>query len=714
MTPTREDLELYVMGAYDGDAGELERAIAADRGAADTVAREAELELLLREAAAAATFCPGCRDLVADGARCDACGAAARPGGYVVERVLVSNAHGRMYAARDADGKRVALKELAFVQSPSAAAIAAFEREAVLLRALDHPRIPRFCASFEEGTGVHVRYYLAQELVDGTPLDARLADHFYAEPEIADIARQVLEVLVYLQGLSPIVVHRDIKPANLLMRAGAAGRPPYDPGAGRSDAFGAAGGQIAVVDFGAAYVHGTTAGSTTIGTFGYMPIEQLAGQVDATTDTYALGATLLHLLTRREPWRFLQGTANLDGVDPSGRSPSGSPWPHREADAAAKGRWHSENVSPPMRAFLHKLVAAEPRDRFPSAAAALAALDDVVAGKAIVPVAAPAPKVKPARRMRLASYAAIAAAALALVGLGAGGYALLSRGGGWWRDHDSSMTNVVHVEPGRPALARSERLMRLHAEACSCRDLPCIESVARDVERYAASPERTDGPLLEGIGKCLAAAGDEVKAKMLAPPPPPPPQQQLPSGERTDLDVKDAPLHDVLRTLAERCKLGLVVPDFVDAKVTLRLKAVPCDQAFEVVLEANGLWYAYEPDGKLVRVGPRRDVLARREVTARRRAIAHDEPLPEGGAVDLDFKDAPLRDLAALLAASGGVNIVVPPHIDGKVTVRMKAVPWRVAFETTLASLGLGYRYRPNGKIVRVATRGELDDSSRP
>ncbi|CAN5784627.1 hypothetical protein BH11MYX2_BH11MYX2_31820 [soil metagenome] len=324
---SRDDLALYTMGAYDGDAAALEARVTDDESARAMLAEEAELELLLRDAAAAGTFCMNCDDLIADTyepVRCSSCGAAVEPGGYTIERVLVANAHGRMYIARDADGTRVALKELAFVQSPSADSIAAFEREAKFLRALAHPAIPRFRAAFEEGAGAHTRYYLAQELVEGTQLDARLEDHFYSETEIIDIARQVLTVLVYLQSLSPMVIHRDIKPANLLRRAD---------------------GSVAVVDFGAAHVQGTTAGSTSIGTFGYMPLEQLAGLVDATTDGYALGASLVHLLTRREPWRILTPTT-LGPV----------------------------NVSPALNAFLQKLVSPEPKDRCANAAAALDAL----------------------------------------------------------------------------------------------------------------------------------------------------------------------------------------------------------------------------------------------------------------------------------------------------------------------------------------------------
>jgi hypothetical protein len=355
MTMTRDDVDLYVMGQYDGDVAALERAIAGDPDLAEAVAEASRLELLLRDAGAEATFCIGCHDLVR-GERCDACGAAVRPGGYQIERMLVANAHGRMYVARDVDGKQVALKELAFVHVPSAEALAAFERESKLLRALAHPSIPRFVASFEEGTGVHLRYYLAQELVEGTPLD-RLEGQWYSEAEVVRIGAQVLASLVYLQGLSPMVVHRDVKPANLLRRAD---------------------GTIALVDFGAAHVQGTTAGSTTIGTFGYMPVEQLAGEVDATTDVYALGMSLVHLLTRQEPWRIAQSRTTI-------------------------------NASAPMRELLDRMTAPSPRDRFPSAEAALEALEALGTPRAS----------RPQRRRWRVRRAALAAAVM--VALGASG-----------------------------------------------------------------------------------------------------------------------------------------------------------------------------------------------------------------------------------------------------------------------------------------------------
>lgn len=600
MTPTRDELEHYVIGAYDGDVDALEAAIAGDPAARAIVADEAAFEMVLRDAAAAATFCAGCDDIVA-GERCDACGAAVSPGGYTVERVLVSNAHGRMYVAHDVDGTQVALKELAFVQSPGAETVAAFEREAKFLRALEHPGIPRFRAAFEDGTGVHTRYYLAQELVAGQSLADRLADHWYAEAEILDIARQVLVVLVYLQSVSPMVFHRDIKPANLIRRAD---------------------GTIAVVDFGAAHVQGTTVGSTTIGTFGYMPVEQMAGIVDATTDGYALGATLLHLLTRTEPWRLLQG-AVLGPV----------------------------NVSAPVRAFLHKLTAPEPRDRFPNAAAALAALERIERGETKMDFVETK---QPPWYVRHA-IAAIAIGAIASASIGIAAYAA-------FRD--------------------------------------AVEG-PRDVEAPRAVPG------VPGVDPALAPApvARPEGPRMKRPAPP-----KVPAGKPINLDFKKQKLADVLRLVGEACELNIVLPDDIDATLTERLSEVPCDQAFEVLLESHGLWYDYNPEARLVRIAARKQLdMEAEDAIVREQNGAADDALPSGTTVNLDFKNVPLRDLIQMLVDAGKVNVVIPDDISGAVTIRAKDVMWDQALQAVLAAKGLWYRYRDNGRVLRIAPRKQLD-----
>lgn len=385
------DLESYVVGLHDAiDVAAIEAHLAACDDCLAGAAREARLDVALRAAGGELVACPGChRALSAD--RCDACGAARRAGDFTIREVLVHNGHGRLYRAFGPDGCPVALKELAFVKPPTPDVVAAFEREAAYLGTLDHPAIPRFVASFGEGEGVHRRLYLAQEFVAGESLETALRTHRFSEAEVIDVARRVLEILVYLQGLSPMVLHRDLKPANLVRRAD---------------------GSIALVDFGAAHTVGETVGSTVIGTFGYMPVEQLGGIVDATTDLYALGATLLHLLTRTEPWRLFE---------------------RRRVDAS--------NVSPGLRRFLDRLTAHDPADRFPSAADALRALDH--------------PPRAVSRWRRAPRPWLGAAAAVSVLAAGAGTFSLVRRSS---RDDPARPVPVAIAPPApaRPAWARPE------------------------------------------------------------------------------------------------------------------------------------------------------------------------------------------------------------------------------------------------------------------
>lgn len=253
------------------------------------------------------------------------------PGGFLVRRLLSRSAHGRLYVAEAPDGTLVALKELVFSLVPEVRQLEAFEREARLLREVSHPHIPRFVASFQEGRGVGLRLYLAQELIQGTSLRELLRERCLREEEALEVARQVLDVLCYLHELSPRIVHRDVKPANLVRRED---------------------GKTFLVDFGAARdLFGSgTAGATMVGTFGYMPPEQLGGTLDATCDLYALGASLLHLLSGKHPEELLAPDLSLNV----------------EAHAV---------LSPKMTRFLRKLVARDPAKRFRSARDARLALE---------------------------------------------------------------------------------------------------------------------------------------------------------------------------------------------------------------------------------------------------------------------------------------------------------------------------------------------------
>src|SRR5207248_4117852 len=181
------------------------------------------------------------------------------------------------------------------------------------------------------------------DLVEGEPLSSRIG---IDESEARVVARQLLNILRYLHERG--IVHRDIKPANVLRRPD---------------------GTLALVDFGAARaVEGVTHGATLVGTFGYMPPEQLGGTVDATADLYALGATLVHLVGRKAPEDILGPDLEL--------------------------RLDHLNVSRGFRAFLGRLTARKRSSRPASAIEALLALD------------APPPRARPVRTRFLIPAAA--------------------------------------------------------------------------------------------------------------------------------------------------------------------------------------------------------------------------------------------------------------------------------------------------------------------
>ncbi len=204
--------------------------------------------------------------------------------GYNVERELGSGGMGTTYAAKRAsDGMLVAVKTLDLSKAEDWKSVELFEREAEVLRSIDLPGVPSYIDSFTIGDS---GYALVQELAEGTPMDRLTASGARSVEEAIECAKQVLAILIGLQKMRPPIVHRDIKPANLVM----------------SDD-----GVIRLVDFGAvkaAWDEAVGGGSTVVGTFGYMAPEQFRGAASLATDLYGLGATVLHLLSARDPSEF--------------------------------------------------------------------------------------------------------------------------------------------------------------------------------------------------------------------------------------------------------------------------------------------------------------------------------------------------------------------------------------------------------------------------
>jgi eukaryotic-like serine/threonine-protein kinase len=204
---------------------------------------------------------------------------------YSVLRKLGRGGMSAVYQARDLRfpniTRLVAVKELLHSsQDPSMleAVLASFEREANLLATLTHPAIPRIYDYFTIGE----RSFLVMEYITGRDLEAILEDASEGLPleKVVGWGIELCDVLNYLHLHSPPIIFRDMKPSNVMIDEN---------------------GILRLVDFGIAKLFAPNHKGTMIGTEGYSPPEQYRGEAGPLSDVYALGATLHHLLTRRDP-----------------------------------------------------------------------------------------------------------------------------------------------------------------------------------------------------------------------------------------------------------------------------------------------------------------------------------------------------------------------------------------------------------------------------
>ncbi|MEA5626223.1 FHA domain-containing serine/threonine-protein kinase [Nostoc sp. UHCC 0251] len=205
---------------------------------------------------------------------------------YQVLRTLGQGGMGTTYLAWDAAGQVAGMPQLLVLKEMNADMVRIakaqelFEREAYTLKSLNHAGIPKYYDFFVEGG----KKYLAMELIHGQDLEKRISTNGPVTPNQAIAWMiQTCDILEYLHSQEPPLIHRDIKPANLMVRSSL--------------------NHIVVLDFGAVKEIGTMPG-TRIGAEGYCAPEQERGQPLTQSDLYAIGPTLIFLLTGENPFKY--------------------------------------------------------------------------------------------------------------------------------------------------------------------------------------------------------------------------------------------------------------------------------------------------------------------------------------------------------------------------------------------------------------------------
>jgi outer membrane protein assembly factor BamB/tRNA A-37 threonylcarbamoyl transferase component Bud32 len=205
---------------------------------------------------------------------------------YLIQEVIGVGGMGSVYRARDLHFpnvvKLVAVKEM-INQAPDPLVrqtiVQNFEREANILATLSHPAIPRIYDYFT----LDNRSYLVLEFINGKDMEVILSQTEGPIPEEQALgwAIELCDVLNFLHAHKPDpIVFRDMKPSNVMINQH---------------------NHIILVDFGIAKPFQTGQKGTMIGTEGYSPPEQYRGEASTSADIYALGATLHHILSRRDP-----------------------------------------------------------------------------------------------------------------------------------------------------------------------------------------------------------------------------------------------------------------------------------------------------------------------------------------------------------------------------------------------------------------------------
>ncbi|MEH2145390.1 serine/threonine protein kinase [Nostoc sp.] len=277
---------------------------------------------------------------------CNSCGAPLELlDRYVPLLPLGSGGFAQIYTVWDEKTQTEKVLKVLVEDSPKALEL--FTQEAAVLSSLQHPGVPRVDA---DGY-FHVKLFnpkphqlpcLVMEKINGRTLEEILKKFPQGCPEdlVLNWFAQAVQILQELHKRQ--IIHRDIKPSNLMLETSS---PSVTPLQGQTE-----GDRVVLIDFGGAKQFSASklrshSSSTRLFSSGYSPPEQVTGGiVGPSADFYALGRTVIELLTGKYPLEL-------------------------EDQQTGKLRWRTAvNVNPQLASLLDEMVQEDVRSRPANAA----------------------------------------------------------------------------------------------------------------------------------------------------------------------------------------------------------------------------------------------------------------------------------------------------------------------------------------------------------
>jgi serine/threonine-protein kinase len=265
---------------------------------------------------------------------------------YQIEREVARGGAARVFAARDREGRAIALKIL-HPELLASLTAQRFLREISLLATLEHPHIAKLLDYGETDWLL----YFTMAFFEGPTLRQHL-DAVRRLPlvDALTVADEMLDALAYAHGRG--IVHRDVKPENIVL----------SPEVG-----------TVLVDFGIARAIAESEGDRvtrsgfTVGTTTYMSPEQAAGsrQLDHRSDLYSFGCLCFECLTGQPPFQHPVDAVVLDM--------------HRRM-VPQSPRDLVPSLPRALAKVITKALEKDPGDRWQSAAEMRAALRDAAGG----------------------------------------------------------------------------------------------------------------------------------------------------------------------------------------------------------------------------------------------------------------------------------------------------------------------------------------------